>query len=401
MLLWVGFAVLTAAVMAALLHPLLRPSPADVATADAATSHDGAIYRDQLTEIDADRERGLITPSEALTARAEIARRLIGAEDQAARHATALGTRLDPRTLAMVLLALLPLVALSLYGLFGSPAAPGQPIASRTQPAPTGNAEIDRLVAAVEQRLKSHPEDAEGWDVIAPVYLRMGRYLEAADAFARAIRLKGESSQRVAGLAESTVLAADGIVTEAARAAYEKLASLEPVRPEPKFWLALAKEQDGRLKEALEAYRGLLRDGDPHATWRQLVEERAADVAAKLGVPPDLPKLSTLAPAARDNVAKVPDVARGPSAEDMAAADKLSAADRQRMIDDMVQGLSARLDKDGRDLAGWQRLIRAYVVMGRKPDAVAALGRARGYFTSEPQSLSALKDLAKALGLES
>jgi cytochrome c-type biogenesis protein CcmH len=92
---------------------------------------------------------------------------------------------------------------------------------------------------------------------------------------------------------------------------------------------------------------------------------------------------------------------RGPSAEDVQAAEKMSAADRQRMIEDMVQGLAERLAKDGRDLAGWQRLIRAYAVMGRKDDAVAALGKARGNFTDEPQSLGALADLAKALGLES
>jgi cytochrome c-type biogenesis protein CcmH len=66
----------------------------------------------------------------------------------------------------------------------------------------------------------------------------------------------------------------------------------------------------------------------------------------------------------------------------------------------MVQGLAERLKSQGNDLPGWQRLIRAYVVMGRKDDALAALKAARGNFTDEPGSLSALTELARALGLE-
>jgi cytochrome c-type biogenesis protein CcmH len=83
-----------------------------------------------------------------------------------------------------------------------------------------------------------------------------------------------------------------------------------------------------------------------------------------------------------------------------AQAPDMSSADRQRMIEDMVQGLAERLKSQGNDLPGWQRLIRAYVVMGRKDDALAALKAARGNFTDEPGSLSALTELARALGLE-
>jgi cytochrome c-type biogenesis protein CcmH len=77
----------------------------------------------------------------------------------------------------------------------------------------------------------------------------------------------------------------------------------------------------------------------------------------------------------------------------------MSPADRQAMIEDMVSGLAARLEKDGRDLAGWQRLIRALSVLGRKDDAVAALDRARKSLAGEPASLTALADLARSLGL--
>ena len=148
---------------------------------------------------------------------------------------------------------------------------------------------------------------------------------------------------------------------------------------------------------AAEEYRQMLAEGVPDAAWRPLVMERLDAMRARLGGDPaaakSAPPASSSAPAASPS--------RGPSAEDFAAADRLSAADRDRMIEDMVAGLASRLEKDGRDLAGWQRLIRAYTVMGRKAEAMAALGRARRLFTDEPHSLAALTALATSLGLGS
>jgi len=42
------------------------------------------------------------------------------------------------------------------------------------------------LVARVEERLRINPEDGAGWSVIGPVYMRLGRYQEAAEAFRKA-----------------------------------------------------------------------------------------------------------------------------------------------------------------------------------------------------------------------
>jgi cytochrome c-type biogenesis protein CcmH len=377
MLLWIAFALLTAAVLAAVLAPLGRRSAED--PADSAALE---VYRHQLTEIEAERARGLVEESEAAAARLEISRRLLASASQSERIPQAEGAGgVQPRAVAAAVAVLVPALTLGLYLTYGSPGMPSYPIDARAN-APLESAQVGELVAKVEARLRAHPEDGEGWDVIAPVYLRLGRFRDAADAFDRASRLKGESVKRLAGLAEASVLGADGIVTEEARLAYEKVLKLEPGRADARFWLALAKEQDGGLAEAVTDYQALLAESPAEAPWRAAVEQRIAEVSRRLSGAQPAPS-------------------RGPTAEDVAVAEKLSPADRARMIAGMVDGLAQRLKRDGRDLAGWLRLVNAYAVLGRKDEALAALADARKTFGGDEKALAELAALAKSLGLGS
>ena len=334
--------------------------------------------------IEDERTRGLVDNGEAAGARVEVARRLLASADRMDAQSPPPPLPESKRaTVALATAAAIPLFTLALYLTHGSPGLPSFPATARTQ-MPIERAQISDLVAKVEARLREHPEDGDGWDVIAPVYYKLERFRDAANAYARAARLKGETVRRLAGLAESAVLAADGIVTEEARAAYERILALEPGRPEPRFWLALAKEQDGKLEPALSDYRALLSDAPADAPWRAAVESRIADVGRRIA-----------------GVDKPDPRAPGPSAEDIAAAEKLSPQDRTKMIAGMVDGLAERLKRDGRDLAGWQRLINAYAVLGRSQDARTALAEARKNFPADAAAQAALAALAKTLGLDS
>ena len=85
----------------------------------------------------------------------------------------------------------------------------------------------------------------------------------------------------------------------------------------------------------------------------------------------------------------------------MAAAEKMNPAERQAMIESMVQGLADRLNQKGDDLAGWLKLVRAYTVLDRKDDAVKALEKARTQFSGNTEALQQLDALAAELGLKS
>jgi len=387
LLLWIILGCLTALVLFVLLRPLLGARGRE----DAREAFNAAVYRDQLGEIDADRARGLIGESEAEAARLEIARRLLQA-DSKERSAPSERASGSPARSAMIVVAtLVPLLALGLYLLYGSPRLPDQPLAARLED-PSNSQNLAALVARVEARLREHPDEGEGWDVIAPVYLGAQRYQDAADAYNEAIRLLGPSAKRLSGQGQALVLANNGVVTEDAKSALTQAIALDPTLIEPRILIAIAKEQDGDFASAIADWRALIDKAPADAPWRQMVEQRIASDEAHLAGKP-LP--GTPAPA------EAPPIAGGPSTIDVAAAQTMSPADRQAMIETMVQRLAARLDQDGSDLGGWLKLVKAYSVLDRKDDALKALARAKSQFTGNAQALQQLDQLAAELGLKS
>lgn len=385
MLLWLSLAIVSAVVLTALLAPLLRPE----ATLPAADVADQTVYKDQLAEIDADRERGLIGEPEAEAAKRELARRLLARVSRAETAGNPAGPgRAAPVAFNRALvaaIALVPAAALLIYNIVGSPGLPAQPYLARAA-APGERNSVDQLVARVEGRLREHPEDGAGWDVIAPVYAHQERFREAAEAYGHAIRLLGPSPKRLAGFAEASVIAGNGIVSEPARLAYQELLGLDPRNVEARFWLAMAKEQDGRVEAATADYRSLLEGAPADAPWRKAVESRLAALGNASG-----------------GGGAITDLGRGaaPGPEASSQIQNLPPDERLRMISSMVDGLAARLKLDGRDLNGWLRLVRAYKVLGREEAARAAVSDARKAMQGDAAAVGEIDALAKSLGIGS
>lgn len=384
MLLWVAFALLTAAVLAAVLAPLARSRhDEDAGSAELGMQN---VYRDQLHEIEADRSRGMLSTEEAEAARLEVSRRLLASAGRSERtgpetSASAATAHSRHANIVLVTAAAVPVLALGLYLVHGSPGMPASPFAARTDAA-VEQAALASIIAQVEARLRQDPEQGKGWEALAPVYLKLGRFRDAADAYANAARLNGDTVPLLAGRAEAAMFASDGVVTEEVRAAYEKILKLEPGRVEPRFWLAMAKEQDGRLADALADYKGLLAAAPADSGYRQPLAMRVAEVTARIA-------------------ALAGETPPGPSEADAAAAAKLTPEQRSQMIAQMVDGLAQRLKSNGRDLAGWLRLLNAYAVLDRKVEARAALAEARRNFDGDANALAELSRLAGSLGLGS
>ena len=91
--------------------------------------------------------------------------------------------------------------------------------------------------------------------------------------------------------------------------------------------------------------------------------------------------------------------APGPTQADIAAAAEQTPAERQAMIEGMVGGLAARLDDEPADPQGWERLLRAYMVLGRTDEANAALARARTALKERPDLLTVVETAARDIGI--
>ena len=153
----------------------------------------------------------------------------------------------------------MPAIAFPLYALLGQPQMPDEPLASR-QPAAHAASDIEAAVAGVEAHLIAKPDDGKGWAVLAPVYMRLERYEDAAHAYSEALRLLGEDPARRAAYGEALVAAAGGVVTDKAREAFDKALAEQPGQPQARFYLALAAEQDGKTAEAIQVYESLVAD---------------------------------------------------------------------------------------------------------------------------------------------
>jgi cytochrome c-type biogenesis protein CcmH len=86
---------------------------------------------------------------------------------------------------------------------------------------------------------------------------------------------------------------------------------------------------------------------------------------------------------------------RGPTAEQVEAAQAMAPEDQRAMIEGMVAGLAERLATEGGPPEDWARLIGAQIVLGRTEDAAAIAAEARTVFADLPEAL-ALIDAAAA-----
>ena len=298
-MIWLLMALMTAAAVMAVLWPLSRRA------APARPASDVAVYTDQLDEIERDQRFGLIAPAEADAARIEVSRRLIAAADAAAvaaRRAPAAASPRRRRAVALIALIALPAVALAVYLAIGSPELPGAPLAQRIAQARAGQRSVEEMFARVERHLEEHPEDGRGWELVAPIYMRLGRFDDAVKARRNVLRTLGPTPERWSALGEVLVARENGIVTDDAKAAFDSALKIDPKDVTARFYSGLAAEQDGRTADAARIWRALAADAPPGAPWLPSVQSALARVdPAAAAEPSDLASAGAVGAAERDD----------------------------------------------------------------------------------------------------
>lgn len=362
--LFVAFALMTALAVMAVLWPLSRRRDLR-----AAREADLAVYKDQLAELERDATSGRLSAEQAEAARVEVARRMIAAADGAAEPGSSSPRR--RRIAAVAALVLIPAVGAGLYVRLGAPEVPDMPLSARLSAPPDGS-DVAILVRRVEDHLAANPSDGRGYELLAPVYLKLGRVDDAVRAYAQAIHLLGATPDRQAALGEALVVRDEGMVGQDAARAFQAAVALDPASPKARYFLGLAAEQDGRRQDAAAIFRQMEADAPPNAPWLPMV--RAA--LARTGGTP----------------------APGPDAAAVAAAAQLSGQERSAMIQGMVDRLQERLNADPKDLDGWLRLARAWRVLGDEAKMRAALEQARAAFVGDADATARIDAAQKEMG---
>ena len=346
--------VLTLAVLLALLFPLLR-KPDDAAQR---VDYDIVVYRDQLAEIDMDVERAQLTSDQAVAARAEIYRRILAAEDADVAALKSNGSRRGRLLLAGFLFILIPMGAGTLYAYLGSPELPAKPYAERkNDPEFVGATKAEELKAQLTQ----HPS-VEGFTRLAGMYFSLRMYDQAAGAYQKIIEINGGDATLWSELGEVIVLSQGHRVVPDARAAFAKALSFDPHEARAQFYLGLAEVQINEPRRAVAIWRNLEKVSAEDAPWLPMIREHIASVAKQggfdpLSVTPEPPSLS------------VPP-------DDAAAIMAMKPEEQNAVIHKMVDHLAAKMKDTPNDLEGWQRLAKAYRVLGETEKAKEAEDKA-------------------------
>jgi cytochrome c-type biogenesis protein CcmH len=366
MMLWIALITMTVMAVVVVLPPLLVRHR-EGATASRA-EYDLVVYRDQLAEVQRDSERGLLTADQLGAARIEIERRMLDTAQLAEQPPARRMQRLAHVSVALVLV--LPLAAISAYLKLGSPGVSDQPLAARLDSgsvsarADAGH-EYGAMVAKLVERLKTDPNDVDGWLMLGRSYSFMQRYADAAASFRRAASLSG-NPEAMSAAGEAEVMADGGGVSAPARAAFEETLKGDPRNPRARYYLALAEEQGGEAGKALELFEALAKDSPADAPWLPAVDQRMRALAQRLGVAVAAPKPAAPAPAA----------GYVPMPAGSEALLTMKPDQRDAFIRDRVLSLAARLEQQPQNVEGWLQLARSYKALGEGAKAREAIARA-------------------------
>ena len=320
-------------------------------------------YRRQLSELEKEKERGVIDEAEANSIRLEIERRLIR-ESQAHKDRATEPEERKAKIFPAVGLILLVTVAALLYAWLGRPELPGSAARGSDQlqqQALSELGDLDQRLAELRARLKENPDEFEGWLLLARSNLSLGRYEESANAFGRAAELQPGDAEIYALQGQALVGLHGGIITPAASLAFERAFELQPEHPVPRLYEGYRLFQEGNVRAALAIWQKLVGEVPANTQWRERIRmeiSRAEAIIARQEMLLAGPKGPT------------------PDSKRIEAVREMSPSERQTFIESMVARLRSRLEGQPDDLDGWLRLARAEEVLGNIEAAIVALDRA-------------------------
>ncbi len=251
-LFWILASLLVVATLGALTWPLLRAKArAHAPDADGAAI---AVFRDQKRTLDNERDAGAITAVERDAALTELTRR-VAEETGSTEVPNAPSHTRRAWTLAIAFIVVIPIAALLLYQRLGNPGA--TVVASASAGHEITEQQIISMVEALALRLKQHPEDADGWVLLARSYQTLERFPEAADAYAHANALIKDDPNLLADYADALAMTQNRKLSGKPATLVDRALALEPTHKKALALAATAALEVRNFALSLEYWRRL------------------------------------------------------------------------------------------------------------------------------------------------
>ncbi|GAB4398911.1 MAG: hypothetical protein OHK0048_11410 [Rhodoferax sp.] len=353
-------ALLTLLVVAWLARALLKPKLNDAVTEARLNI---AIHKDQLAALEADLAQGAISAQDFETTRDELQLRLLEDANPSPSFQPSRATLWTPQRTALALALTLPLLAFGLYWQLGSPQALLSPEAKQAAAA----RQVDAMVIQLEKRLKDNPNNPTGWAMLARSYKVLGRHDDARKAFENIGDPAQMSADTLVDYADLLAIQAQGQLQGKPLELVQIALAKDPQHPSALMMMGAAAYQKGDYAAAiapLEKLLGLLEPGSPDA---EQVNATLNEARQRAG----LPMASASTPSQPAD--KLPPV----------KADAANAMTPE-MIQQMVDRLAKRLQDHPDDTQGWARLARAYKVLGKLDEALAAYPKTGALLETNP-----------------
>ncbi len=235
------------------------------------------LHKTEIEKLGQSKQLGMITEEDVKQQTIDLQRRMLRS-----RHDKNHIARLtDPKEFG-ILIGVIMLVGSAVYLQYGNPAAADHPA-----PALLKSPQAQSKYTAARDQLLKQPDDVNAWLVMSAALVEMGETERAAEALQKATEVMPLQVDLWVARGQALVAHAGGIVTPAARLAFDHASTLDPKHPGPRLYLALAWMQAVQPEEALKVLEPLAKDSVPDAPWmpkvRRMINGCKTMLAAGVG----------------------------------------------------------------------------------------------------------------------
>ena len=288
-LFWVICAGLLLVALAFVLPPALQHSEeSERKTDDERKQANIAVYRDQLSELEADLRNGIVSQEQYAQDRDEIERRLLEDTTTVKSKEKSKTAPAGTRSTAYALALGLPILAIIFYWNVGNPkaitgaavaSAPANPAQPAVPPERTQQ-QIEANVAKLAERLKSNPSDAQGWTMLARSYSSMEKFGEAAGAYAKATELTPKDADLWAEYAFATAMASGRSLQGKPMEFVQRALKVDPENAKALQLAGSAAFETKDYKKAVDYWQRVLKQVPPDSDVAQTITSRINEAKA-------------------------------------------------------------------------------------------------------------------------